>query len=323
MIRYLADNPGDYTGALIRIGTPIKTIHLFAYQSYIWNRTVSSWLGRWLPPNDVESLGSASGKLSVWTTLEEPYRSKLHSVDDPLTIPLIDHTTQIADGRIAKALNDVLREEDLRLSQFRIPAEGIFFREEPREVVLQPADLHVHETQRDELFRHRFKVRFQFSLPRGSYGTLVVRRLFLGAQGANGLRAPSLDTRGEVPVKREWRGGGQRRSHQHQGGGNGYDRDRDRDGGGRDHSYRGDRGERGERARQDPRDVRPDKPKAKPAPAPQQQAAPRPQAQPQPAPKPAVPAVAKASPSSKDGTNSKAAAGKRRAWGKARVRRGE
>ena len=54
---------------------------------------------------------------------------------------------------------------------------GFALKAEPRAAVVFPRDLRLRPAETDPLHRGRKLVRLAFSLPRGSYATLVVRRL--------------------------------------------------------------------------------------------------------------------------------------------------
>ncbi len=204
-VEHLAHEPKDFAGALNRLGTGLKTIHLFAYQSYIWNWTVHRYLRKCLEKSQLSELPFAIAFYAVWHELHGVEKQRW--LEQGMSVPLIDHTTRIDDGRLAKALSEALKHEQLSLSRFRIPSEEIFFREEPRSLVLLPQGLKVDGPERDEAHRGRQKVRLRFTLPRGSYGTLVVRRLFLGSPNLKSLTAPR-----SAPRDKETRHGDEKRS---------------------------------------------------------------------------------------------------------------
>src|SRR5262249_53309943 len=66
------------------------------------------------------------------------------------------------------------------LEQLRIAGAErlLFFKHEERPVLVQPSKLVLGRTQHDELNRGFSKLNVAFTLPPGSYATLVVKRLF-------------------------------------------------------------------------------------------------------------------------------------------------
>jgi len=122
-----------------------------------------------------------TGTLPVHAALTDETLSSLKF----LQFPLISHKTVFDDEKIASAVREALAKEGLTLEGFRIKkVSRKFFRDEPRPFLLFPADLRVSKPMADELHRGRQKVRLAFSLPPGSYGTLVVKRLFAGSPSA-------------------------------------------------------------------------------------------------------------------------------------------
>ncbi|HET9037955.1 MAG TPA: tRNA pseudouridine(13) synthase TruD, partial [Myxococcaceae bacterium] len=70
--------------------------------------------------------------------------------------------------------------EKLRLDRLRIAGAErlLFFKHEERPLLVHPSKLVLGRTQRDELNRGYAKLNVAFTLPPGSYATLVVKRLF-------------------------------------------------------------------------------------------------------------------------------------------------
>ncbi len=82
-----------------------------------------------------------------------------------------------------QVIDRVLAKEQLRLSDFRIEDEtGNFFKTRPRQVLLYPEDFMIGEPENDEMNSKgnmkRYKIQVSFSLLKGSYATVVTKRLF-------------------------------------------------------------------------------------------------------------------------------------------------
>ena len=97
-----------------------------------------------------------------------------------LTFPLLGPETPLSESRVREAVEWVLGKEKLRLDQLRITGAErlLFFKHEERAVLVQPSKLVLGRTQPDELNRGFAKLNVAFTLPPGSYATLVVKRLF-------------------------------------------------------------------------------------------------------------------------------------------------
>ena len=75
-----------------------------------------------------------------------------------------------------KIINEVLKQEGMKLSDFQTD-EHIFVQRE-REVLLKPENLVVSEVEDDDLNEHKKKAVVSFSLPKGSYATIILKVLF-------------------------------------------------------------------------------------------------------------------------------------------------
>jgi len=97
-----------------------------------------------------------------------------------LTFPLLGPDSSLPEPRVREAVEWVLGKEKLRLDQLRIAGAErlLYFKHEERDVLVEPSKLVLGRTQPDELNRGFAKLNVAFTLPPGSYATLVVKRLF-------------------------------------------------------------------------------------------------------------------------------------------------
>ncbi len=173
---WLQEHPGDFEGALVRgISTAERTIHLFAYQSHLWNRAASLLLRERVPAERLGWLPGDDGALPVPYELTEEELAELRERRLPLLGPGV-----------------VLGDEDLRYYQAVFQAEGFpmerfleldlsGFRPqgELRDLWMFPSFLRAAPAQPDEIYKRRHKMRVRFTLPRGRYATLVLKRLLM------------------------------------------------------------------------------------------------------------------------------------------------
>ncbi|MCX6706832.1 MAG: tRNA pseudouridine(13) synthase TruD [Candidatus Woesearchaeota archaeon] len=85
--------------------------------------------------------------------------------------------------RERKIVEMILTKEDLYLDDFQIKKEtGNFFKANNRPVIIRPAKFSISEPEVDELNNRpgkaRFKITLSFELLKGSYATIVTKRLF-------------------------------------------------------------------------------------------------------------------------------------------------
>ncbi|MGE0710183.1 MAG: tRNA pseudouridine(13) synthase TruD [Planctomycetota bacterium] len=186
MVRHLRKNPGDFTGAMSRLPAKERAIHVFGYQSLIWNESVCRYLRDALPARKRSTTPYAGGE-HVWMELEPGE----HVPPLPATWPLIDHQPGSEDAATAAAIDAALAAEGLTRAGFKIEGiPGCFFKRYERDLVVRPQDLTLSAPEDDDLCEGRLKQRLTFALGPGSYATLVVKRLY-GAEPERGDRAPA------------------------------------------------------------------------------------------------------------------------------------
>lgn len=175
MIRYLANHPNDFCGAWQRCPAKERALHLFAYQSFIWNESTCRYLKARLAPDRLFATYYVAGT-HLWPDYG-PEESLPPLLD---TFPLVSHTSQLTDPLVKEAVHGALQSEDLTLDTFQIQnIRGCFFKHEERPLIIFPNDLQcVDGPTPDTLYPGRHKVTLAFSLPPGGYATLLLKRLF-------------------------------------------------------------------------------------------------------------------------------------------------
>jgi tRNA pseudouridine13 synthase len=168
VFEHLKRSPGDFAGAFGHVSTRLRLIHLYAFQSHLWNRAVASLVRELAPLEERIVLPGADGPLVFCS--------------GPLALPptfrLPGPRLEDVNERERELYADVLAH--LRL----VPADlaiggvpGFAFKGEDRATVVHPRHLRVRPAEPDERNPPMRKVRVRFELPRGAYATLLVRRL--------------------------------------------------------------------------------------------------------------------------------------------------
>lgn len=177
IVTYLSDKvqagrDPDFRGALGRIGVDLRGLYLSAYQSALWNRLLTRWLTAGLPVDAVRSFTLLSGAC-VFPLIDPIGRIGPITTDLPLPCARIDRP----DGLIGDLLDEVLAEEQIELRQLRVkyPRDS-FFSKGSRAAIMHPGGL-TWDVAADELHADRSKLTLSFELPRGSYATMLVKRL--------------------------------------------------------------------------------------------------------------------------------------------------
>ena len=170
---FLADRPGDYKGALARIHADLRGLYLSAFQSFLWNRLLSSLIRETCPPGATFPVDLKAGAVLFFHKLDDARRRALEAA----VLPLPSARARIADEAMRVRVEASLKELGLDLKSIRIrhPRENFFSRGE-RKATFRPAGL-AGEWGGDDLYPGRSKLALRFDLPRGSYATIVVKRL--------------------------------------------------------------------------------------------------------------------------------------------------
>jgi tRNA pseudouridine13 synthase len=179
VLRWLRLHPRDHLGAFLRTDPRWRALQVFAYQSWLWNEGVKQYLREVIGVGRLVSIRYQAGTLLFPRALDAADHARLFHGRTVRTFPLLGPTSSFDDPLVEKAALSVLQREDMSLQSLRVPgAPQIHFDPEERPLMVVPGKLVVGEPSRDELNARRLKVNVAFTLPPGSYATLVVKRLF-------------------------------------------------------------------------------------------------------------------------------------------------
>jgi len=181
---HLCQRPNDFRGALGFLPLRQRVINAFAYQSYLWNRAVSHFLHRGIQSAQRLRVSTVAGDFLAWKYLAPEREEKLVAMRTPLYGPDGDGGSR----PFRAAMQEELDKAELQREDFldnEVP--GMIWREEQRDVFVKPRDVADVKIEPDEMHDGSVKARLAFSLPRGCYATMLIKRLF----------APSWYTRRE------------------------------------------------------------------------------------------------------------------------------
>jgi tRNA pseudouridine13 synthase len=184
ILKSLRDKPHDFLSAFLQIDSDYRAMQLFTYQSYIWNEGARRLMQLLLPREHLFPMRYQAGTLLHHRDAAPEVLQKLRS----LTFPLLSPDTKFHDDQVKDAAMWALGKEKLTLDKLRVEAAPklLWFKHEERPLLVYPHKLIVGRTQPDELNRPLNKVNVAFTLPPGSYATLVVKRLFHFAPSESG-----------------------------------------------------------------------------------------------------------------------------------------
>lgn len=173
IVTYLADKPGDFRGAWSRVRVDLRGLYLAAFQSYLWNQLLAACLRQELPPGRLEDIPLDIGTLPFFQELTAEETARLSG----LQLPLPAARNKLEPGPIQTLLDSVLAGIGMeqRLLRVKYPRDSFFSKGE-RPAIVRAAGFE-HTVEEDELYPRRKKLTLQFDLPRGSYATILVKRL--------------------------------------------------------------------------------------------------------------------------------------------------
>lgn len=168
-IEYLKDHQNDFIGALKKIPTRLLRMYINSYQSYLWNETLVQYLH---DHGIVEKTVEYSLGRFVFVKNDD------HFLD--LKIPLIGFGSQeLENTETHDIIKYLMQKEEISYDDFIIKQiPELSLEGELRKCFVKVKDLKVGELEDDELNAGKKKVLIKFTLPKGSYATMVVRKLF-------------------------------------------------------------------------------------------------------------------------------------------------
>ncbi len=163
----LQQSPAAFREALATVHQEEAAMWVAAYQSYLWNEMVRRLL-----------LLRGWGCTAVPGVAGEYLFATREAELEGWIIPLPGRRMRFEDPHSGDILVEILRERRLRPASLeRELLPGLALHASPREVLLRPQGLHMEGPEPDERYPGHQKLRLRFTLPRGSYATMVVKAL--------------------------------------------------------------------------------------------------------------------------------------------------
>lgn len=167
----------DWRAAYRKIPAHLREMYVNAYQSFLWNECIKEILKNSITKKKLFPVEYAVGSLLFFTSLSDQEREQI-----PTVFPTISDQMSITDDE-KNIVDRVLTKEGLRVADFKIEEEtGNFFKTRARQVLLLPQDFSIEKPERDDLNSkgtlERYQIQVSFSLLKGSYATVVTKRLF-------------------------------------------------------------------------------------------------------------------------------------------------
>lgn len=176
IVTYLVDHPTDYRRALALMRIDLRGLWMSAFQSAIWNRLLTESLRDICRTEQLTEVAFGERPAPFFHSLDETQRAELLQ----LNLPLPSARLKLESGPLFDRLQRVLAEFELepRTMRVKYPRDN-FFSKGSRSATFLPSELH-HDSAEDDMHTGRHRLTLQFTLPRGSYATILVKRVTSG-----------------------------------------------------------------------------------------------------------------------------------------------
>jgi tRNA pseudouridine13 synthase len=169
---YLAKNPKGFLVLLKQIPQEKMALYFSAYQAYLWNELL-----RRLIKEATFALRAYAGVCQDYLFYDR-LREQDYLYLSSLALPTAAHNAQMPDGLTAQIYNRVLAENGIKKAMFnKLKIRQVYFKAVPRKAIVKPQNFSL-TTLKDELYVQKQKIVLKFTLPRGSYATMLIKRLF-------------------------------------------------------------------------------------------------------------------------------------------------
>lgn len=178
IVTYLLDHPVDFKRALALVRQDLRGIYIAAFQSWIWNRWVSSLIDGFNEHQTLRHLPSKSGPLALPELVTENQQQRWKNLW-PSGLPLPSARQHQWPEGTFDTLESVVSTLGLTVRELRLKfPRDTFFSRGQRDILLFANDFRATwEVSDHRAGQSDWKLSFQ--LPRGAYATMIIRQLFI------------------------------------------------------------------------------------------------------------------------------------------------
>jgi len=182
LLEYLSVHPRAFKKALALIDRRLLVFMLHAYQSFLFNEILSDYLLELQRQHgfSLHGLPYRMGEYRFYACLPEELFGRLRET----YLPVPAHDSEIREPVISEITRRVLEREGVELKDLKArQISRLRIKSTERRMIVLPEGFIPPLVGEDELYPQRKKLILEFFLPRGSYATLLIRRigLVLGA----------------------------------------------------------------------------------------------------------------------------------------------
>jgi len=177
IVTFLCDKPEDFKGAWGIVNADLRGLYLSALQSSLWNELAAAFIRRHSAREHWRTVELKTGTVVFPGLLTPEQRQLLQSTQFPLPSARV----KLDEEPEAAFMIETLQAAGWTFPELKVrfPRDR-FFSRSSRPVLIGLEDFSA-EFAEDELETGRWKATLRFSLPRGSYATMVVKSLWAGA----------------------------------------------------------------------------------------------------------------------------------------------
>ncbi len=170
---FLIKNPTGFLPLLKQMPREQLSIYIGAYQAYIWNELLRRFIKQRIA-SDFKVYPGVCGDYVFYAKLDKNGFESLRNLE----IPTASSKAQMPDELTDRIYSCILEEPGIKKNMFnKLKIRQVFFKSASRKFLIKPQDFSIN-TAEDELYAKKTKMILKFTLPRGSYGTMLVKRLF-------------------------------------------------------------------------------------------------------------------------------------------------
>ena len=186
MLSHLARHPRDFLGAFRRLPLKLRRLFVQAYQSFLFNKSLSKRIRREIPLNTAQA-GDYTVKLdsdglpttSSTQATDQTLQAVQNSIDENkmrIAIPLIGFKQGPSGGVQGEIEREILETENLTPNDFTVSSMPEVRAPGKQRTVLTPiVNLSVEELSEDPANLSCQALKLAFTLHRGSYATVLLR----------------------------------------------------------------------------------------------------------------------------------------------------
>ncbi len=193
MIKYLINNPGDYKGAFEVLPRDLKILFISAFQSYLFNKMITLRVKKGLSlfnpvkGDTISILDDENGHITqikyIYGNLNGFYDKYLEKAIElkraVIVVPIIGYKSNSDEFPLMKNLfNDIIQQDNIDLNIFNNEILYQFeFKGTYRAMITKPIGLQIIELKDDDIFPGKKKLKFELSLHKGSYASILLREI--------------------------------------------------------------------------------------------------------------------------------------------------